>query len=140
MSAAIGKGTGLFSHSCARFFWRERELISQESGLLYLVKRHVTRYNPVVIKSFADKETEALFCGGSSKKLPPEAVRRALRKMDMLDAAYRVDDLRVPPGNRLHALKGNREGFYAIFVNDQWRLCFRFEGEDAYDVQICDYH
>ena len=56
----------------------------------------------------------------------------------MLDAAYRVDDLRVPPGNTVERCVP--EGSYAIFVNDQWRLCFRFEGEDAYDVQICDYH
>ena len=58
----------------------------------------------------------------------------------MIDSAYRVEDLRVPPGNRLHSLKGNRAGQHAISINDQWHICFRFVGEDAYDVEICDYH
>ncbi|HIT45035.1 MAG TPA: type II toxin-antitoxin system RelE/ParE family toxin [Candidatus Aphodovivens excrementavium] len=93
-----------------------------------------------MIRSFADKETERLFCDGVSKRLPPDVVARALRKLDMIDSAYRPEDLRVPPGNRLHVLKGDREGFYAISVNAQWRICFRFEGEDAFDVEICDYH
>lgn len=93
-----------------------------------------------MIKTFGDKRTERLFCDGASKGLPPEVVSRALRKLDMLDAAHTVDDLRVPPGNRLHRLQGDRFGYYAVSVNDQWRLCFRFEGEDAYDVELCDYH
>ena len=58
----------------------------------------------------------------------------------MLDAAYRLEDLRVPPGNKLHALRGDRTGFHAIAINGQWRICFRFEGEDAFDVEICGYH
>lgn len=65
---------------------------------------------------------------------------RALRKLDMIDDAYALSDLRVPPSNRLHALSGDRAGQYSISVNDQWRICFRFEGHDAFDVQICDYH
>lgn len=93
-----------------------------------------------MIKSFADKETEELFSEGRSKKIPSEVVSRALRKLDMVDAAYRIEDLRVPPGNRLNTLQGNREGQCAIAINGQWRICFRFEGEDAYDVEICDYH
>lgn len=93
-----------------------------------------------MIKTFADKATEALFCEGVSKKLPSEVVGRALRKLDMLDAAVSVEDMRVPPGNRLHALQGERFGQHAVSVNDQWRICFRFKGEDAYDVEICDCH
>ena len=99
------------------------------------------RYNyEHMIKSFADKNTELIFCEGLSKKLPVEVMRRAIRKLDMVDSAMSADDLRVPPGNRLHRLQGTRAGHYAISINDQWRICFRFEGEDAYDVQICDYH
>lgn len=93
-----------------------------------------------MIKTFADSNTEALFCGGVSKQLPSEVVSRALRKLDMLDSAHSVDDMRVPPGNRLHRLQGERFGQYAVSVNARWRICFRFEGEDAYDVEICDYH
>lgn len=92
-----------------------------------------------MIKTFADKATEALFCEGVSKKLPSEVVGRALRKLDMLDAAVSVEDMRVPPGNRLHALQGERFGQH-VSINDQWRIYFRFKGEDAYDVEICDYH
>lgn len=58
----------------------------------------------------------------------------------MLDAAYRLEDLRVPPGNKLHALRGDRTGFHAIAINGQWRIYFRFEGEDAFGVEVCDYH
>lgn len=93
-----------------------------------------------MIKSSADKEAENLFCDGRSRRIPSELIPRALRKLDMLDAAYRLEDLRVPPGNKLHALRGDRAGFHAIAINGQWRICFRFEGEDAFDVEICDYH
>lgn len=101
---------------------------------------HVIRYNFLMIKSFADKTTEMLFIDGSVKKLPSEIAKRAVRKLDMIDNAFRLDDLRVPPGNRLHALSGDRTGQWSISVNDQWRICFRFEGEDAFDVELCDYH
>jgi len=93
-----------------------------------------------MIKSFANKTTEALFTMGKAKRVPNEVAKRAVRKLDMIDSAYRIEDLRVPPGNKLHALTGNREGQWAISVNDQWRICFRFEDEDAFDVEFCDYH
>lgn len=93
-----------------------------------------------MIKSFADKTTEALFATGKAKRVPNEVAKRVARKLDMIDSAYRVEDLRVPPGNKLHALTGDREGQWAISVNDQWRICFHFEGEDAFDVEFCDYH
>lgn len=93
-----------------------------------------------MIKSFADKTTEALFATGKAKRVPNEVAKRAVRKLDMIDSAYRIEDLRVPPGNKLHALMGNKEGQWSISVNDQRRICFRFEGEDAFDVEFCDYH
>lgn len=93
-----------------------------------------------MIRSFADKETEVLFVTGRSRRLPVDVWRRARRKLEYVDLALRMDDLRVPPGNRLHKLSGDRRGQYAIAVNDQWRICFRFEAGDAYDVEITDYH
>jgi len=93
-----------------------------------------------VIKSFADKRTEQLWVTGAIGRLPPEIGRRALRKLSAVDAAGSVETLRVPPGNRLHALEGDRAGQHSISANDQRRICFRFETGDAYDVEICDYH
>ena len=93
-----------------------------------------------VIKSFADRQTENLFRTGKAKHVPPDVARRALRKLDAVHVAGQLSDLRVPPGNRLHTLKGNRSGQHAIAVNDQWRICFRFVDGDAYEVEFCDYH
>ena len=91
-----------------------------------------------MIKTFADKATELLFCDGATKGIPRSVWAGAVRKMDMVDNAMDVTDLRVPPGNELRALQGDKAGYYSISVNDQWRIVFRFEGEDAYDVGICD--
>lgn len=77
---------------------------------------------------------------GRSSRLPPEITRRARRKLEYIDLAARLHDLRSPPGNRLHKLGGDRTGQHAIAVNDQWRVCFRFVDGDAYDVEITDYH
>jgi proteic killer suppression protein len=93
-----------------------------------------------MIRSFADKRTEELFVKGAAKGFPPDVARRAARKLEYVHLATRVDDLKVPPGNRLHALHGDRRGQHAIAVNDQWRICFRFVDGDAYDVEVCDYH
>jgi proteic killer suppression protein len=93
-----------------------------------------------MIKSFADKETQWLFIKGKSKQLPPDLIRRAIRRLEYLHLATRLDDLKAPPSNRLHALKGDRAGQYAISINDQWRICFRFVDGDAHDVDITDYH
>lgn len=93
-----------------------------------------------MIKTFADRQTEELFRTGKARKVPPDVVRRALRKLEAVHAAAHLADLKVPPGNRLHALKDDRAGQHAIAVNDQWRICFRFEDGDAYDVEFCDYH
>ena len=93
-----------------------------------------------MIKSFADKRSQQLFRSGKAPRFPPDAVRRAARKLDQLDAAVQLDDLKVPPGNRLHALSGDRAGQYSVSINDQWRICFRFDSGDAHDVEVCDYH
>jgi len=101
---------------------------------------HVTVYMLCMIKTFADKETQAVFVKGKSKRLPPNLIRRASRRLEYIDWATNLNDLRVPPSNRLHALKDNKEGQYSISINDQWRICFRFIDGDAYDVEITDYH
>ncbi len=93
-----------------------------------------------MIRSFADKRTAELFAKGRAAGFPPDVSRRAVRKLEYVHLAIRLDDLRVPAGNRLHALRGDRQGQYAIAVNDQWRICFRFVNGDAYDVEVCDYH
>ena len=93
-----------------------------------------------VIKSFADKRTEALFRERVAWGVPPDLVHRATNKLDLLDGAKRLDDLRIPRGNRLHALRGDREGQHAIAVNNQWRICFRFVHGNAFEVEFCDYH
>ena len=93
-----------------------------------------------MIKNFIDKDTERLYRTGRSKKFPPDIWKRAVRKLDMLRRAKTLKDLKVPPSNRLEALKGDLEGFYSIRINDQYRIIFRFENGDAYDVAIVDYH
>ena len=93
-----------------------------------------------MIQTFADKEAQQLFVTGKSKRLAPDLIRRAIRRLEYINLAKTLDDLRVPPGNRLHALKGDREGQFSISINDQWRICFRFIDGDAYDVRITDYH
>ena len=93
-----------------------------------------------MIRSFADKRTRDLFATGTARHFPPELARRAARKLEYVDLATRLDDLKVPPGNRLHALKDDRKGQHAIAINDQWRNCFRFVDGDAHDVEVCDYH
>ena len=93
-----------------------------------------------MIKTFADRRTRDLFLTGAAKRFPADVLPRAVRKLEYVDLATSLDDLKVPPGNRLHALKGDRKGQHAIAINDQWRICFRFVDGDAYDVEVCDYH
>ncbi len=93
-----------------------------------------------MIKTFADRRTRDLFTTGQAKRFPADVARRAARKLEYVHLVTRLDDLKVPPGNRLHSLKDDRKGQHAISVNDQWRICFRFLDGDAYDVEICDYH
>jgi proteic killer suppression protein len=93
-----------------------------------------------MLKSFKDKEAERLFTREPSRKLSPEIQRIGLRKLRMLNRAKTLDDLRIPPGNRLEALKGDRLGQYSIRINDRWRICFVWEQNDVYEVEIIDYH
>ena len=93
-----------------------------------------------MIKTFRDKETEQLFLRHFSRRFLPNLHRAAWKKLVMLDAAEQLDDLRVPPGNRLEKLSGNREGEYSIRINDQWRICFQWRAGNASDVEMTDYH
>ena len=93
-----------------------------------------------MIKSFRDRDTERLFEREPVRKVARNLQRVALRKLIMLDAATVLADLRVPPGNRLEKLGGERGGQYSIRINRQWRICFRWRSGDAYDVEIVDYH
>jgi toxin HigB-1 len=84
-----------------------------------------------MIKTFADKRTAELFVKGTARGFPPDVARRAVRRLEYVDHATRLED---------HALRGDRQGQHAIAINDQWRVCFRFMDGDAYDVEVCDYH
>ena len=93
-----------------------------------------------MIRSFRDRDTERLFRREPVRKWGPDVQRVGLRKLRILDAATSTDDLRVPPGNRLEKLRGDRAGQWSIRVNDQWRLCFEWRDGDAYEVELVDYH
>ena len=93
-----------------------------------------------MIKTFADKHSLELYKTGKSRKFPAEIHARGARKLEYINLAERLDDLKAPPGNRLHHLIEDREGQHAISINDQWRICFRFKDGDAYEVEVCDYH
>jgi len=111
------------------------------------VKRNITldvinasRYYSAVIRSFKDPEAELIFKRERSQKLPQNILRPALKKLLVLDAADALGDLRIPPGNRLEKLSGDRKGQHSIRINDQWRICFRWKNGDALNVEIADYH
>ena len=93
-----------------------------------------------MIKEFGDKETEKIWEGIRSKKLPSEIQNIARRKLRMINNAQDINDLRIPPANRLEKLKGDLEDFYSIRINNQWRIIFNWENDNAYEVQILDYH
>ncbi|WP_307278191.1 type II toxin-antitoxin system RelE/ParE family toxin [Labrys wisconsinensis] len=93
-----------------------------------------------MIRTYRDARTQALADGRVPKGVPPDAAKRAVTKLFLLDTVTRVEDLRVPPGNRLHKLAGDRVGQWSISVNDQWRICFNWRDGDAYDVEFVDYH
>lgn len=98
------------------------------------------RYHGAMIRSFHDRDTERVFRRQRVGKFALPLQRASLRKLLLLDAAESPQDLRVPPGNHLEKLAGDREGQYSIRINDQWRICFRWGDGDAYDVEIVDYH
>ncbi len=93
-----------------------------------------------MIASFADKKTEKLWKRGRGHGFPKDIERTALRKLTQMHRSREIDELRIPPGNRLEALKGDRKGQHSLRINDQWRICFRWQGEDAHDVEIVAYH
>lgn len=93
-----------------------------------------------MIRSFANSDTQKVWNGERSRKLPPDIVQRAYARLRMLDAAGSLEDLLNPPSNRLHALQGNRAGQHSISINMQWRICFVWKDDDAHDVEIADYH
>lgn len=93
-----------------------------------------------MIKSFKDSEAEKIYSRERSRKLPSDIQQVALRKLRMINNAKNINDLRIPPANRLEKLSGNREGQYSIRINDQWRVCFAWKDGDAIDVEIADYH
>ena len=91
-------------------------------------------------QSFRDSETEKIYFRERSRKLPPDIQQVALRKLRMINNAKNINDLRIPPANRLEKLSGNRAGQYSIRINDQWRVCFEWKDGDAVEVEITDYH
>lgn len=93
-----------------------------------------------MIKTFKDDEAQKIYQRQRSRKLPSDIQQVALRKLRMINNSVSINDLRVPPANRLEKLSGNRAGQWSIRINDQWRVCFRWEGSDALDVEITDYH
>jgi proteic killer suppression protein len=93
-----------------------------------------------VIKSFKSKETEKIYLREGAGKLPIDIQQVSLRKLRMINNAKSINDLRIPPANRLEKLKGDREGQYSIRINDQWRICFIWQAGEAYEVEITDYH
>ena len=113
--------------------------------VFYYFKNHIdictwNVYNRNMIKSFKDKETKKIYNQVFSKRFPTDIQPIALRKLIMIDNAKNLEDLRVPPGNRLELLHGDREGQYSIRINDQFRVCFTSNDEDFYNVEIVDYH
>ncbi len=93
-----------------------------------------------MIKSFTCKHTKLLWESGNSKKIDPKVIRVALRKLWLLDNVAEIEDLKIPPGNRLESLIGDRKGQYSIRINNRWRICFFWHENNAYDVEIVDYH
>ena len=93
-----------------------------------------------MIRNFKDKEAQKVFERQRSRKLPTDIQQVALRKLRMLNRAETLQDLKIPPANRLEALKGDRQGQYSIRINDQWRICFQWDNGEALDVEIIDYH
>ncbi|MCG7755965.1 MAG: type II toxin-antitoxin system RelE/ParE family toxin [Nitrosomonas sp.] len=93
-----------------------------------------------MIRTFATRETAAVFANERVRRLPPNILQAARRKLVQLHNIASIEELRVPPGNRIEKLSGNRDALWSIRINDQWRICFRFEAGDAYDVEIADYH
>ena len=100
----------------------------------------IRAYDEPVIRSFTDADTETIFRHRRARRFPPDIHRPALRKLEYLNVARTLNDLREPPGNHLEKLTGERAGHYSIRINDQWRICFKWGEGDAHEVEITDYH
>lgn len=109
-----------------------------DSPVITVYINNGTRYYSDVIKSFANRRTAEIWRSGKTRGGPPASVTK--RKLALLDAASAPDDLRIPPGNRLEKLHGDRRGQYSIRINEQYRICFVWRGTDAFEVEITDYH
>ena len=118
---------------------RSADFISKEKTITLDISNAIKQYS-VVIKSFSSTETEKIWKGEFSKKIPTEIQRQIRKKLRMINNAEVLEDLRVPPGNKLEPLKGDRKGQYSIRVNDQWRICFNWISENAISVEVVDYH
>lgn len=112
----------------------------QQKGKKHIAYSNASRYYKPMIKTFANKETAAAFQGLPVKRFPADIRVRMRSKLQQLHVSSLLEDLRIPPGNRLESLKGDRLGQYSIRVNDQWRICFIWQDGNAYDVEIIDYH
>ena len=149
-----GDVKGVFPPRCAMFCVeqlprRTQSSASRRGGGFWSTrneqKRGLTGINKMfmlvgVIRSFADTDTERFYTTGRSRRVPSEIRSRVAMRLTQLDAATRIEDLRLPPSNQLEALKGGRKGQWSIRVNKQWRVCFRFDKGDALDVEFVDYH
>lgn len=93
-----------------------------------------------MIQTFATSDTENIFATGKSRRLPPEILKRTSMRLNQVHAATKIEDLRLPPSNHLEKLTGDKHDKWSIRINGQWRICFRFEGGHAFDVEIVDYH
>ena len=121
-------------------FWLDDRLPLRGPDSITLCVINAARYTRQVLRSFADKDTERVWRRERSRRLDPTTQRAALRKLLILDAAETLDDVKIPPGNRLEKLRGDRAGQHSIRVNQQWRICFRWTPAGPGDVQIVDYH
>jgi toxin HigB-1 len=127
-------------HHCNSPYRLLRTLFWWPLGLITLGVINAIRYHRRVIRSFRDKDTEAIWQRRYVKKLSPELSRLTYNKLVLINAAESINDLRVPPGNRLEKLSGSRSGQYSIRVNDQWRICFMWSAGGASNVELVDYH
>ena len=108
---------------------------------IYLLDRYICEtYNVVMIKTFGDSETEKIWNGKKSPRLPPDIYKRAFSKLLIINSAECEDDLKIPPGNKFEYLLGNLKDYCSIRINNQWRIQFKFQNNEAYEVRIVDYH
>ena len=122
------------THVCVKFRY-------PKTRILYLLDRYICMtYTLIVIKSFGDSETEKIWNGNKSSRIPPEIHKRAFAKLLIIHSAESEDDLKIPPGNKFEHLIGKLKDYCSIRINNQWRIQFKFLNNEAYEVQVVDYH